>query len=146
MLQHSEDHNDALTMSLNCRHRYFIVGEVYQMGRGIFLFVGGPLASLIAPVRKGHRIFYFINSLQAFVLLTILIASWRRYGTPRFHCFYAEPASTQAHMIPVKFATNDGTSVCCSTGFSRCAKTFGCALKRQCLCLWYLNSTIEYCL
>ena len=59
--------------------RYFIVGEFYQMGRGIFLFVGGPLASLIAPVRRGHLVFYFINSIQAFILLTILVASWQRY-------------------------------------------------------------------
>lgn len=52
------------------------------MGRGIFLFVGGPLASLIAPVRHGHLVFYFINFIQSFILLTILIASWERYVTP----------------------------------------------------------------
>jgi hypothetical protein len=46
------------------------------MGRGIFLFVGGPLASLIAPVPHGHMVFYSINLLQGLIVLILLYASW----------------------------------------------------------------------
>ena len=123
--------------------RYFIVGEFYQMGRGIFLFVGGPLASLIAPVRRGHLVFYFINSIQAFILLTILVASWQRYVIRQqirlLFCDVIHAANgLQPFVLPLMACRG-------STGFSRCARTSGCALKHQCQCSSCLSSTIEFC-
>lgn len=60
---------------------YFIVGEVYNMGRGFFMFVGGPLASLIAPVPHGHIIFYSMNGLAGLIVLILIYASWIRIFT-----------------------------------------------------------------
>ena len=51
------------------------------MGRGIFLFVGGPLAGLIASIPFGHKIFYTVNALQAVTVTLLFFSAWIRVFT-----------------------------------------------------------------
>ena len=60
---------------------YFLTGEIYAMGRGIFLFVGGPLAGLIASIPFGHKIFYTVNALQAVTVTLLFFSAWIRVFT-----------------------------------------------------------------
>ena len=67
---------------------YFLVGEVYAMGKGMYLFIGGPLAHLIAPIKHGHLHFYALNFIQALVVAILFWASWERIFTVA-HDFWA---------------------------------------------------------
>jgi hypothetical protein len=130
---------------------YFIVGEVYQMGRGIFLFVGGPLASLIADVKYGHLVFYFINTLQALILFIILIASWRRYAAdsacvPRLsHAQLLALVLLPVLVLALAKLADCAVVMRCAAESSRWPRTFGCAWRRLCLCLSCLSWTIGCC-
>lgn len=51
------------------------------MGKCFFLFVGGPLAGLIAVVPRGRKIFYAMNLWQGLIILILFFSSWERIFT-----------------------------------------------------------------
>eukprot|EP01047_Picozoa_sp_COSAG01_P056822 COSAG01_NODE_6490_length_3633_cov_24.576401_6_plen_192_part_01 len=55
--------------------------EIYGLGKCFFLFVGGPLAGLIAVVPRGRKIFYAMNLWQGLIILILFFSSWERIFT-----------------------------------------------------------------
>ena len=64
-------------------------------------FVGGPLASLTAPVRHRHVVFYMytVNSLQITILAILSYASWNRIFTVAQDFWFCVETSVSVFVI-----------------------------------------------
>ena len=90
---------------------YFLTGEIYAMGRGIFLFVGGPLAGLIASIPYGHRVFYAVNALQAMTVTLLFFSAWIRVFTVSQDFWACVETSVSIFVVPSPLLQPE-TSMC----------------------------------